>query len=351
MRLPAPSADRRPSWSLAWITAVLLLLLVGFVVLLWVVGVFDFQKKAKAGNAQVYAAVLGLLGGLFATSLTFVGALLKHSVDVRTLGQSRETEERLRLETSIRAVELLTEDGKKASPARQAGALFVLGSLDQLDFALALLGQIWPGKDISPGAAVWVVDRGLMSKDERTQIDAALVLLSNADNLKDTWESSCWEWPQCISYAWTNQIAPAAREVLLDALLKVLASKPKDEWDPSCVNSLLIHFDLIRRIDDKAYIRNGALQCVDLLLDTDRYSDPSLTLFAPHGEVSVAALREEISTLVSEIGDTISGPFAQSITALRTTWVDGDGAVPPLTGPTPGAQGVAPTLGTGGQDG
>lgn len=318
--------------SLLWISLVLAVLLGAFITLLWVIGVFDLQKKATARNAQVYAAVLGLVGGFFATALTFVAALLKHSIDVRTLGQARETEQRLRLETSIRAVELLTENGREASPSRQAGALFVLGSLDQLDFALALLAEIWPKRDISPMAAVWVVNRALMSQDEQTQIDGALQLVSNADTLKDTSALSCYEWPPYLS-RWTNDIAVIARENLLDALLKVLASKPR--WDPDCVNTFLLDFDQIRRIDDAPHIRDGAVLAMNLLLGMDQYAH-DFNLLAPHGKVSVAELQAQVSAQASSIEGPAGSFLVQSVDALRTAWSE-LGIVAPAPGrPTPG---------------
>jgi hypothetical protein len=92
--------------------------------LFWPVGVFDTDTTAT--NGQIVAAALALVGVLVTASLTFVGVLLKHSIDTRTLEQARATEWRLRLETAIQAVELLTEDGKAGAPTRQAGAL--LGS-------------------------------------------------------------------------------------------------------------------------------------------------------------------------------------------------------------------------------
>src|SRR5205809_998795 len=97
--------------------------LVVVVGVVWRLDIFD--ANTRASNAQVIAAALAFSGVVLAATLGLVGALLKYSIDARTLQQTAETEGRLRLETSIRAVELLTEDGKPATQTRQAGALFV----------------------------------------------------------------------------------------------------------------------------------------------------------------------------------------------------------------------------------
>jgi hypothetical protein len=341
MRRPGLPRRGTPEAALAWIALGLAVLVVAFVVLLWALGVFDFHKKATAANAQVYAAVLGLVGAFFGTAFTFVAALLKHSIDVRNVDQARETEQRLRLETSIRAVELLTEQGKKAPPTRQAGSLFVLGSLDQLDFALALLGEIWPKRHVSPGAAVWVVNRALESGDEQIQTNGALVLLANADKLKDTWVDSCWEWPPCLTVAWTNDIAVGAREVLLNALLKVLQSKPKNQWGSGCINTFLVHLDLIRQIDEAPYIANGAALAEDFLLGTDEYA-MDFVLFTPLGEMQIAELRAQVAKHVLRIGDDIASAVVQAVDALRAAWSEPGAAAPAVT-PMQGLPSVAPT--------
>jgi hypothetical protein len=95
----------------------------GFVLVLWRLGLFDVPDAGA--DARIFAAVFALLGGLVGALLTFVAALLKHSVDTRTLELSHQTEARLRLDSSLRAVELLsTSDGIKSPPAKQAGSLF-----------------------------------------------------------------------------------------------------------------------------------------------------------------------------------------------------------------------------------
>ena len=138
------------------------------VFIIWRTGVFD--KKTSASDAQIVAAMLTLLGALTASSFTLVGVLLKHSIDRHAARlavasernrvlEAQNAENRLRLETSIKAMELLTARDPEVSAARQAGVHFVLGSrpLEQLELAVTLLAENWQATNISASAATWVM--------------------------------------------------------------------------------------------------------------------------------------------------------------------------------------------------
>lgn len=113
--------------------------------MLWATGFLKFSGNDAA--AKVVVAVLALFGSLFATTVTLIGLMLKRSFDARTLILQTEAEERLKLDTAIKAVELFKSAAGAASPSESAGALFALVRLGQFHFALALLEELWP-KDL-----------------------------------------------------------------------------------------------------------------------------------------------------------------------------------------------------------
>jgi hypothetical protein len=305
---------RRLDPVVAQVSVVLVLLFAASVVLFWQIGAFDVDEQGS--NAQVLAAVLGLVGVLVTAALTFIGVLLKHSIDARTLQQTAETEGRLRLETSIRAVELLTEDGKPALPTRQAGALFVLANLNQLDFAYALLGQVWTKREISPGAAVWVVNHLLVHGDKSLQVEAAVLLDANADTLAT---SAGYEYPDCVNLAWSNDLPAGAREYLVSALAKALVSQPLVDWDDESLNAMVVQLDLVRRIDKTPYIANGAIVCLDALLEV-RQMPAGILLNAPDGGIPVDDLVAEVKAAVPLIGDALTSLLDDLATRIRTEW-------------------------------
>ena len=132
----------------------------------------------------LFAGVLGFLGVLFTGAVTLVGFLMKWSFDSHSLRLQKDAEDRLRMETAIRAVALMsTPSGADSPPNQQAGALFALGSLGQLEFALGLLRQMWPSARVDSASAVWLINQAFMSKSENSQEEAADILLQNASLL------------------------------------------------------------------------------------------------------------------------------------------------------------------------
>src|SRR4051812_31251475 len=87
------------------------------------------------------AALIGLFGVVITSTVALVGVSLKNALDRRTEARtqaenernalmSQDAERRLRLDTAVRAVQLLsTGSGGLAPPIQRAGALFTLCSL------------------------------------------------------------------------------------------------------------------------------------------------------------------------------------------------------------------------------
>ena len=86
---------------------------------MWQVGLFD-----RSTNLEVLSAVLVLLGLILTQLLVGAGLVLKHAIDLRTYRISLFEQERLRVDTVIKAVALLsTSEGRPSAPVQQAGAL------------------------------------------------------------------------------------------------------------------------------------------------------------------------------------------------------------------------------------
>lgn len=317
--------EHLPGWLIA-IGVGLALGYAGFVVLLWRLGLFDVPEEGP--DARIFAAVFALLGGLFGAVLTFAAALLKHTVDTRTLAlslqterrlalENRQTEGRLRLETSLRAVDLLSAaDGTESPPAKQAGSLFALAYLGQLDLALALLAQAWPAGGIPNHAAMWIIDRGLQSDDEALQELAATIYRNNVDKL-DTGGDDSFSVPRSLEWTWSPDLARYARMQLLDAFILGAASRSSHDWPLPVVAGFLSYLYDVHVSDPWPAIRSASSRALAVLLENQDPTD-AVNL---RGEdwLALGEMQAEVAEFQSS--DTYTGTFFNtSLEVLTNTW-------------------------------
>jgi hypothetical protein len=359
---------KRPTPRWVWWSALAILGLYGlFVLLLSRLGLLDFPSM---GDGQAFAAVLGLLGGFFASSITFIGLLIKHSIDERNAQlaeevesrrqtefdrtqqlaneaerrlqlesdrntqRAEEAEKRLKLDSSIRAVDLLsTPEGKPAAATEQAGALFALAHLGQLDLALTLLKEIWGKGHISTDAATVLIDQGLTHKSEQFQWLAASTLAAHAELLGD--KTGDLTLPNCIDNDWPKSMSMFASSAVLDALLTVMASRPKSRWQPKLLLALLVTFDSMRRNDRDAHVQAAAISTIVVLLEALALG-PGRSLFLPSGDFSVDELTTEIESLVPWANAKISEQDAARIKTLRERWISTEETPSPERAPGQG---------------
>ncbi len=279
---------------------------VAFIWYLWQQEFFEVPE-GDAGP-EVVAAVVALLGGLFAALLTFAGVLLKHSLDTRA-------EERLKLDTFVRAAGLLATNAGKETPAtQQAAALFVLADLNHLRFALALLDEMWRERKISPSAACWLIDRCLQTEDEHLQVEAAGMLGQNADNLSSV---ACFAWPEVLERKWPRGLHRQARIYILEALLKCLMARRADKWSPGCLITFVVLLVRIKKEDKNRNLRNGAILFLDKLLSHEKL-DKRLREFSLGSEtVNASELRLEVSDLARHPSFRTYGKFRETAATLE----------------------------------
>ena len=213
-------------YIIAYAVAIVLFLIAAFIVF------FNVE-----GDKQVPAAI-GLVGTALTVSVTLIGLSFNQLANERnhqlqeetekrlTLeGQrneqlQRETEERLKLEASMKAVSLLTSsDGRRAEPQTLAGAIFTLTSLGSVDFALALLWELRKEAEnnVSPSAAMWVLERGLdPTCSPSVHHRAATILQSWA---KQFGAAGIKELPQPLHETWDISLSRSVRIKLLAYLI------------------------------------------------------------------------------------------------------------------------------------
>lgn len=275
----------------------LILMYFGVVGYLWRQGLFDIPDTES--GARVLAAVLALLGGLFAALLTFAGVLLKHSIDERNLAlqkeiadrlklEGEEAEERLKLDTFIRAAGLLATDaGTPAPKTQQAAALFALADLNHLRFMLALLREMWPAGAISPTSACWLVNECLLGEDANIQMEAAGILKENAKSL--TASAECMDFPEVASGSWPTSLPLYAAQSVLVALFRAIHSRPARKWSTLCLNGAALTLVEAIRNEEDAGVRHMARLLLNILL-TRPPVKPNKVLLLPNEKLDLAKI-------------------------------------------------------------
>ncbi|MEP1096431.1 MAG: hypothetical protein ABJG78_15040 [Cyclobacteriaceae bacterium] len=231
-------------------------------------GFFNFSDEEA--TAKVVAAILILIGSFSTVVATLIGLLFKRSLDNKnlllqeeTIRLQEESEKRLKLDTAIKAVELFKSASGVSKPQESAGALFALVELNQLQFTFTLLLQLWPKDLIENPTAIWVLEKGLNSKDESISIKAASILNLHSHKLHD---EGLRHWPPSFTRH-IQGIPQRARELLLRALIESLLHADYATWNREVINGDIIFLSNLLRDDPSELIKKSAAAYQSVLLN------------------------------------------------------------------------------------
>ena len=121
------------------LTVIVLLLFALAVVLLIKSDVLSTKYLTDSQAKNLWA----FLGVSFGAVVTLIGALLTEQHKRRTDVLARETEDRLKIDTVAKVLELVTVEGQYAPRARVAGAIATLMRLGGGDVGVRILGELW----------------------------------------------------------------------------------------------------------------------------------------------------------------------------------------------------------------
>jgi|GEM_PF-7062037 len=211
----------------------------GFVLTLIFIAVIAlYSRDAPAANqTPVVVAIVALVGTLWTGSVTLAGIFLKDAVDRRNALFQAESERRLRMETALKAVEIMSKAEAEGVPVQESreAAILVVASLNHLRLALTLGQQFWQRGKISSAAFVQLVDQCLDSGTPELQAEATYTLRMNATRLIAS--SDHIDFPQMLD--WSGDLPRAAKENILLALLNAVASRDRSSWGTGLLNWVL----------------------------------------------------------------------------------------------------------------
>ena len=287
--VPEPSP-----WKPWLIASVAALAILGTAVgLMAAVGLFDIPEDDP--GAKSFAAALVLVGAILSAAVTLVGTVVKYSIDDRNARMSAVeasrnyalalgVEKRNRIEVSIRAINLFSENNKDATESQISGAMFALINLGELDIAVALLSQLWPSGMVSNYVADAVLAKALDKGSEETQIAASSVLWENADLIEVI--DGTYNWP-IIGAGWKTELHLEARRGLVGAATKWIKSvllKDKDQTIP--VGAVV----LCKALNDTdSEVREIAASCLRALV---QFFPDLKGIYMNHATYNVAGIAE-----------------------------------------------------------
>ena len=236
-------------WLIASIAA--LVILGTAVWIMQAIGLFNIPKDDP--GAKTIAAAIALVGATLSAAVTLIGTVVKYSIDdrnarmaaveaARNYRLAMDAEQRNRIDTAIRAVDLLSENNADATSAQIDGAVLALVNLGEHDLAVALLAQLWPNELVSPHVANLVLAAAIKVGSDDTQILASTVLAQNANRISHERDSV---WP-IFDFGWKIDLPGNARLALAFAASEWL----KFELESNNKELPVAVFVLYRALDD-----------------------------------------------------------------------------------------------------
>ena len=322
------SARRLPDWLVVAMWAALACLLIGLIgvaVFLLAVKMDFFSEKALTDEQS--KAVWTFVGVSLGAVVTLIGTLLAEQHNRRTAALEREAETRLRLDTVGRLLELLTEDGEYAKPARVGGAIATMVELEGGSVALRVLGELWAARAVDPVTAVWLIEQ-VLNEDwpEDDQVFAAALLALNATTLvpAEGDREQDWEiWPS-LPKRWPTAAPDGVKNALILLAPRVLLARERKYWEERAGNLTPFRMLADALHDKDGDYRNRASAILLVLTEAGVLEAVGVQL-----EEDVKNMSDHAKAAV-EAG---SPSFAELLSQLRSWGADDGGGrrPPPLT--------------------
>jgi len=205
---------------------VIIILFCIFIFVLWEIGLFEFT--GSDASSKIVSASIALVGALLGSVVSIIGLFLKNSMEQRNSDLANEAEERLKLDTAIRAVGLLgTSTGNLSPRIQRAGALFALTSLNRHELAMALTLELLENDEIDAFSAVSILSRVMESGESVLQEKAVEAFHKNFEKFLNSDGTS--NIPNCI-FNWGGNLSEYSRVWGFEAIARMLAFRPVADW-------------------------------------------------------------------------------------------------------------------------
>ncbi len=254
------------------------------------------------------------------------------ALDERAQNQLKQDQEQAKrnehIDVSIRAAELL--GGGTVSPEQKAAALLALANLGEFRFALNLLQELWPKREVSSHSATWLIGEIFLSMDDLLSHDAASLLSNNAHLLTDSLGSLLL--PRPFDGDWDTRSPLTVRSLMLTTITAALMTRPRGEWRRSTLNGVLYTLYKAAIDDPQPSISNSSMRLAVLLIECLHpdgspprlgFSDPDRGGIITYVEISqrLQAIREDLNASFDP-GDQGSVFYVDSVFDELQRWAE-----------------------------
>jgi hypothetical protein len=238
-------------------------------------------------SADAVKALWAFAGAAAAAAVTLTGLFF-------TRTQAARSEQRLALDTAVKGLQLLAQDGPTYSPRGVvAGALATLVHLEHPVIAMRSLAACWADDAVDTPTATWLISEVLDAPHAQAHLEAAALLDAHAHQFAGIAPGS-FSWPAAIEFRWMPEIAPLpARLLVLRAVLTTLVSRPRSWWREGGREGwavALLHHAVLTDPDDT--IKAHAAFCVQSLLPDLNVSDVQ----SAEGWISVTTIQASVAS-------------------------------------------------------
>lgn len=280
---------------------------IGFAIAALLVGLWAGGLLKFKGNEET--AVLVLVGTFLTGAVSFTGLAINHQGERRLEQGAEQTQRRLLLDSGIEAAKLLhREDGSPADPPTTAAALEMLADLGQLEFAIALLRELWQGDKarVSDDTAVLLIDKALECGTNGTQEGAADLLLREIGRFAPTEDP--YNWP--IAIPWYTTLPLNAKFSLVFAWVQLWMGARRigrgDDYSTKIVGNIFEWLYMVYYMESPSRFRKSSRfhasvgELLQLANDEQLWSG-TFPLRVGVGEDEVAVTRKQLEKAVGKI--------------------------------------------------
>lgn len=318
----------RQSNIFLWVSlGTIVVIFAALIVIMWRLGFFEFTGTEPSSN--VVAAAIALVGTFIGAAVSVVGILIKHSFDQQTLARQEmealrneaskwETEQRMKLEAAVRALQLFsTSEGKNTPEIQRDGALFTLANLGQYKLTLQLVDNLLKKKELNVGTASSLLDLAIRNGNLEEKVQATNVM---AD--LDRREAAL---PECL-LEWVADLPTYVREWASFYIAEIILARPIEEWSekyPYQKNSLVAALCLAWTEEEIPRLKSDIGAILDMVFNAFPPEVGAHMLFHRRMNIDTIEISNEVKSIKPE------GSYAEELAIQLKEWASTGGEKKP----------------------